>query len=219
MGLTLAQLREDVLDDLGMDTDDITQTKLDRALNKSYWEVTKKLKFRETDSQFYITLVAGTTNYDYTAYVSDFDAIRHVTIQDVPNASTTWQEVEQTDYENLMNDWNDDNVYQSMPTKYARYGNDIVFNWAPTGSYVVKVAYRKSLGDILVSGPSIPEEWHEIIQWGASSRLWESKGFPMRADRFAAKQATSIQTMIETESKEDRDYAFSAGRTVRRRYP
>lgn len=219
MGLTLAELREDVYDNLGMDQSDIDSGKIEQYLNRSYWELTKKLKFRQADAQVVLTMMIGQTTYPIADYISDFDAIRHITIQDYPITNEIWREVVQTDYSNLMDVEDAANVSQTVPTKYARFGDNIVFNSVPIYGYSVKIFYRKSLGNILLTGPSVPEEWHEALVYGAVSRAWRAQGSPMRADQASAFQFQLISTMIETETKEDRDYSRSTARLFRARYP
>jgi hypothetical protein len=219
MGMTLQDLRDDVYEALGMDSDDLSQAKVDQYLNRSYWEITKKLKFRENDQQFTLTLVPDQSNYAFTSYISDFDAIRHVAILDTLNSATQWGEVQQTDYDNLMNCATTDNINQACPVRYARFGDEIVFSPTPTYAYSVRISYRRTLGDILTNGPSIPDEWDEIISYGAIARAWRGKGSPMRGSDIARVQAEIISTMVSTESKEDRDYARSSASILRARYP
>jgi len=219
MGLTLAELREDIYDNLGMDASDISAGKIDQYLNRSYWELTKKLKFRQADAQVILTMVTGQNTYPISDYVSDFDSIRHITILEYPNTQNLWSEVTQTDYTNLMDIEDGTNTSQISPSKYARYENNIVFNSVPSNAYSVKIFYRKSLGNILSAGPSIPEEWHEALVYGAVARAWRAEGSDMKSNQAAAYQFQLISTMIETETKENRDYSHSTAKILRARYP
>lgn len=219
MALTLQDLREDVWESTGTDSSDVPQTKVDQLLNRSYWEVSKKLKFRETESQFTLTLVPEQNAYAFSSYINDFDAIRHVTIKDTVSDSNRWQEVQQMDYQNLMDVEDDENYPQTLPLRYARFNNQIVFYPTPSAAYPVRIAYKKTLGDILLNGPSLPEEWGEIISYGAIARLWIQLGAPMRASAISQKQAEIISTMVSVEAEEERDYARSSASILRTRYP
>lgn len=217
--MTLAELREEVYDNLGMDASDIDESKVDGYLNRAYWELTKKLKFRESDEVMTLTMNVGQTTYPISDYIFDFDVIRHVTLLEYPNNNDTWSEIQQTDYTNLMDTEDDSNVNNSVPTRYARFGNSIVFNAVPSYAYSVKIFYKKSLGNILSTGPGIPEEWHEAIAYGAIARAWRAEGSSMKSDQASAYQFQLISTLIETETEENRDYSLSAGKILRARYP
>jgi hypothetical protein len=219
MGLSLADLQEEIYDNLGMSQDDISLTKVNQNINRAFWEISKKLKFREQDDSFVITLTPGTNSYAIGAYISDLDAIRHLTILDTQNASTIWTPIQQTTYEELMDVENDTNPAYQIPTKYARFESSIVFNYLPSYAYQVKVWYKKSLGDVLISGPPVPEEWHEVIAYGATARCWINMGSVPKASQMRAMMTDILSTMIDTETKEERDYSMSSARLIKARYP
>lgn len=219
MPLSLSDLQSEVYSNLGMDQNDISLTKVNQNINRAFWEISKKLKFRQQDAEFTITLTPGQRSYSFSSYISDLDAIRHVTILDTQNASQVWNQLEQTDYEMLMDSEDDENPAYAIPTKYARFDNEIVFNAIPSFGYQVKIWYKKSLGDVLSSGPSVPEEWHELIAYRATARCWINMGSIPKATQMFAISDNIIRDMIETETKEEKDYSMSAARILRARYP
>lgn len=219
MPLSLADLQEEVYSNLGMDQNDISLAKVNKNINRSFWEISKKLKFRQQDAEVVITLTVDQRAYPLPSYISDLDAIRHVTILDTQNGSSVWEDLEQTDYENLMDGEEDTNYSTSIPTKYARFDDQIVFNYPPGYAYRVKVWYKKSLGDVLTAGPPIPEEWHELIAYRATARCWINMGSIPKATQMFAVSDNIIRDMIETETKEEKDYSMSSARILRARYP
>jgi len=219
MSLSLANLQEEIYDNLGMDQNDISLTKVNQNINRAFWEISKKLKFRQQDSEFVIVLTPGINTYSFASYVSDLDAVRHITILDTQVNSTTWNTIIQTDYENLMDAEDDTIPPTTIPTKYARFDDKIVFNYLPAYGYQVKVWYKKSLGDVLTTGPSIPEEWHELIAYRATARCWINKGSIPKATQMFAVSDNILRDLIETETKEEKDYSMSSARILRARYP
>lgn len=221
MGLTLTELEDEVYDNTGTEeTDpDLERPIVRQYLNRSYWEVDNKLNFRQQDNIYTFVMTPSVNSYPITNYVNDFAAIRHVTILDPVNDPSYWQEVIQTDYSNLLDEEDTQNPSQAVPTRYARYGNNIVFNVLPASAYQVKVLYKKKLGNIASGGPDIPEEWHEAILYGAIGRVWMRLSYTTRANQAFAYQTQLISTMLEAQSREDRDYSRSAGQIIRRKYP
>lgn len=219
MGLSLIELENDVYDMIGMNEDDISRPKIRSFLNRAYWQLTKTLKFKETDQIFSFSTASGVNFYLFESYVGDFDAIRRVTIIDTPNAGTISMPVIQTDYANLMDDADSTNVTQTIPRKYARYNEYITFDVIPQATYTVNIFYRKSLGNIADAGPGIPEEWHETLLYGAAARAWFDKGSYNKAQMAFTQQASMIQLLIPVETKEEKDFSMSSTRPLRRRYP
>jgi hypothetical protein len=219
MSLSLTQLEDDVYEMVGMNEDDLSRVKVRSFLNRAYWQLTKTLKFRETDQIFSFGTSSGVNFYLFESYVGDFSAIRRVTIYDTPNNGTYALPVVQTDYANLMDDAQTDNLNRAIPTKYARYNEYITFNYIPQDTYTVNIFYEKSLGDIQSAGPGIPEEWHETLLYGASARIFFDKGSATKAQIAFKQQADMIQLLVPTEVKEERDYSMSSVRPIRRRYP
>lgn len=215
MSYSLALLREDLRTSLGMDTDDLVDVAADRLLNRSWWEMQSAVRFSEGEGETTLALVEGTDSYSMPT--SDIMAIQSVVLQDIG----------ETDYHRLIriDDWNmfdkeDTNTGQrNIPTHYSRRGLLMIFWPTPDEAYSVLIKYRKTLQDLQTSGPEIPQEWHELILWGAVSRGFDLRGDTNRAQIFRNKQAMSLSILKSQEVKEVEDVRFSGFKLMRRGYP
>lgn len=217
MGLTLQNMRDQLRSHLGMDDLDIPDVDVDNFLNLSYWEITKKLNFREVEQYIDITLGIGTRTYPISSMNISFDSVRHVTIQDLDDES--WRPVNQVDYTTISDTLDDTPEAYDEPIRYARFNDNIVFDPNPDQAYTVRVQYRESLGDLISSGPGVPEEFHEIILLGGVHRAWLSKGNYNRSEAVMQRQLSLVSTIIEIPTKENIDYQSAAGKIIRTRYP
>lgn len=213
MSYTLALLREDLRTTLGMDSTELDNTATDRLLNRSWWELQSAVRFSEGEGETTLTLVDGTAEYDMPT--SDIMAIQSVVLQ----------EIDADDYNRLIriDDWNmfakRDDVDTDVPTHYSRRNDQLIFWPCPDEAYSVLIKYRKTLQDIQTTGPEIPQEWHELILWGAASRGFDLRGDVNRAQVFRNKQATSINFLKPQEIKETEDLRYSGFKPLRRKYP
>lgn len=212
MSLTLALLRTDLRTHLGMDTTDLPDADADRLLNRSWWALSSQLRFSAKDAEVYFDTTAGTRTY---AYVTNFDAIQKVVIQ----------YTNETDYTPLIriDDWNmydrrnDDE--QGFPTHYSWNNASLVLWPNPDAAYLVRVKYLKTLQDIQASGPETPQEWHEVVLWGAVSRGFFNLGDWTRGQQAQAQQAIYLQSLDLPEERALEDRKYSGMRVMRRQYP
>ena len=86
MSLSLGVLRDELRSHLGVDTDDMDNTVVDRLLNLSYWEIMDKFHLRETQSSTTLTTLAGTREYPVP---SDLDSLRISAIIDPTSGQHT----------------------------------------------------------------------------------------------------------------------------------
>lgn len=212
MSLTLALLREDLRDHLGKNSTNLPNDAADRLLNRAWWAISSQLRFNERDAEDTFTTVAGTDSYDIPA---DSDAIQRVVIQDTD--SSTWEPLTKID------DWNmfakKDDTDQSFPTHYSRRGSDFILWPCPNGAFEVRVKYLRTLDDIQASGPETPQEWHEVILWGAIARGYFSFGDWDRGSKAQAQQALYIASLDTEEVRETEDRVYSGVRIIKRKYP
>lgn len=212
MSYTLALLREDLRTSLGMDSDDLDNTAADRLLNRAWWELQSAVRFSEGEGETTLSLVDGTVAYAMPT--SDIMAIQSVVLED---SDDLWQRLIRID------DWNmfakRDDTETDTPTHYSRRNDELVFWPCPDEAYSVLIKYRKTLQDIQTSGPEIPQEWHELILWGAVSRGFDLRGDTNRAQIYRNKQAISLSLLKPQETKETEDVRFSGFTLMRRRYP
>lgn len=212
MSLTLALLREDLRDHLGKNSTTLPDVEADRLLNRTWWALSSQLRFSERDAEDSFTTVQGTDTY---AIPTDSEAIQRVVIQDTD--SSMWEALTKID------DWNmftkKDDTDQGFPTHYARRGDDFILWPNPSAEYDVRVKYLRTLADIQASGPEAPQEWHEVILWGAIARGYFSFGDWDRGAKAQQQQALYIQSLDTEEVRDTEDRAFSGMKVIRRKYP
>ena len=213
MSLSLTILREDLRTHLGMDIDDLPNTDADRLLNRAWWALSSQLRFSEKDAVHTFSTVAGTEEYPLP---TDSDAIQKVVIRE-PSQDDEW-----TPLINIA-DWNmfalQAEEPQQQPTHFSRRGSDFILWPTPDQVYDVRVKYLRTLADIQASGPEAPQEWHEVILWGAVSRGFYSIGDWTRGQQAQAQQSLMIQSLDTQETKDYEDRVFSGLQVYRRRYP
>ena len=213
MSYTLALLREDLRTSLGMDSTELDDTVTDRLLNRSWWEMQSAVRFSEGEGETTLSLVDGTR--EYAMPTSDIMAIQSVILQEID--ADTYNRLIRIDDWNMFPLRNDEDT--GLPTHYSRRDDEFVFHPCPDDAYSVRIKYRKTLQDLQTSGPEIPQEWHEVILWGAVSRGFDLRGDTNRAQIYRNKQAMSLQVLTPQEEKELEDVRYSGFMPLRRRYP
>lgn len=220
MSLTLALLREDLRTHLGMDSGDLDDTDADRLLNRSWWAVSSQLRFREREGVTTLALVAGTRSYSIPS-ISGFplDVIQRIVVQPNDGSSTTWEPLIKIDDWNMLEIQDDASDMQAQPERYSTREEEIIFNPTPDKAYTARIKYLKTLQDIQSSGPEAPQEWHEVILWGAISRGFFARGDWNRGTAAQNQQAIFLQTLDTQEDKNQEDRVYSGLKVIRRRYP
>lgn len=212
MSLTLALLRQDLRTHLGMDEDDLPNTDADRLLNRAWWPIAAQVGFHEKDAETSFLTVAGTRSYSIP---TDSDAIQRVVAQgpddDGYYALTKiddWSIFEKRDDED-----------QAAPTHYSRRGDQFILWPNPDDEYTVLVKYQQTLTDIDASGPGVPQEWHEVILWGAVNRGFLLRGDFNRASAAQNQQGLYLNSLTTQKDREHEDRHLSGLRVLKRRYP
>jgi len=212
MSLTLALLREDLRSHLGVDDDDLDDTAADRLLNRSWWALAAQLKFNEKEAETSFTTTSGTASYPIP---TDSDAIQRVVIQGPDDDGV--------DPLIKISDWNmfalTNTEDTTRPTHYARRDDDFILHPTPDDTYTVYVKYLRTLADIEASGPDAPQEWHEVVLWGAVSRGFYILGDWTRGKDAQAQQALFIQSLDTQSERETVDRPYSGMKVLKRRYP
>ena len=212
MSLSLALLRSDLRDHLGVDVDDMPDADADRLLNRAWWPLAAQLRFNEKDAEYSFTTVAGTQDY---AFPSDSDAVERVVIYDTN--SEEWVPLSKVD------DWNmfakQDNDEDALPAFYSRRGNEFILFPVPDDEYDVRVKYQQTLVDLQSSGPNVPQEWHEAILWGAVSRGFFILGDWARGKEAQNQQVIHIASLDTQEERETIDRTMIGLKVLKRRYP
>jgi hypothetical protein len=213
MSLSLTLLRDDLRTHLGMDVVDLPDLDADRLLNRSWWAMSSQLRFSEKDATHSFNTVAGTNSY---ALPTDSDAIQKVIIQ--PDGEEDWASLSK------INDWNmftlsANTEDEGFPTHYSRRDYNFILWPTPDDVYPASVKYLKTLQDIQSSGPEAPQEWHEVVLWGAISRGFFARGDWARGNAAQAQQAIYLQALDTHEDRDQEDKIYSGLRPLRRRYP
>jgi hypothetical protein len=181
-------------------------------LNRTWWALASQLRFNERDAEDSFTTTADTESYTLPV---DSDAVQRVVIQDTD--SSDWIALKRID------DWTmfplKDTTDTAIPSHYSRRGDDFILWPIPDDEYDVRVKYLRTLDDIQASGPDAPQEWHEVILWGAIARGFFADGDWDRGTKAQAQQALYIQSLDTEEVRETEDRVYSGVRVLRRQYP
>ena len=212
MSLSLAILREDLRSHLGQDSTDLPDAQADRLLNRSWWAIASQLRFNEKDAETSFITVPGTQTYSIPP---DSDAIQRVVIQGADDSGV--------DPLIKISDWNmfalKDDEDTERPTHYSRRDGEFILYPIPDAEYTVYVKYLRTLADIESSGPDAPQEWHEVVLWGAVSRGFFIRGDWNRGNLAQNQQALYLQSLSTQNERETVDRPYSGMKVLRRRYP
>lgn len=220
MGLDIVSLRRQLREHCGLigddqselpDTDTSDKTGADTYLNRSYWEILDKYKFRDKEVIASFPTVVGTAFYHIP---SSFEALQNISIKDINTGQYTPLDRITTDvYNQIFIDTTDD---YSKPEKYVRQGNGIRLWRTPDAIYTLKLLYWAELVDLSTGNPDplIPREWHEVILFGALARaLMGVSRDNLGAQVARGWQSSLINNMTLTEEKE-KDDSHRAGLEV-----
>ena len=209
MGLTLANLRSELLSHLGMETADFPNgnTDIDLLINRSWWEVMDKLDFREKEATRSFTCTSGTNTYTIaTAFGSAtiFDAIRKVTLLGGDEGEDDEQQsvLDQMTIDVFNQLYNSDEDNEAQPTHYIRDGSNLILYPTPNAAYVFTLYYQAILADVPSGGPVIPQSWHEVILYGALWRGYLRVGDYNRANGAKSHQLGLISSSTPVKAKE-----------------
>jgi hypothetical protein len=216
MSMTLQEIRDELRRAAGVNSTTHPDSIIDPFIQRSYWELQDKVDFREKEAKLDFSLVVGTNVYSTTTLASDFDNIIHLSI--LPQDSTAWVELDRKDFTYITDNRDDDTDARAQPEYYARFGSSIYFIPTPDYAYSVTMVYRKVLGDVGTSGPSIPTVWHEFVFLGALQRLYYTLGEFNRASAVRNERDSLIITTPTTSTKERMDSSRAGISILRQRY-
>jgi hypothetical protein len=172
-------------------------------LNRSYWDIIDKYKFREKETSVVFQTIPGVRRYNMP---TPFEALQQLSIEDLNSFKhKVLKNITKFEYENrYIND--PAGTQQKKPWAYFREGACAVLFPTPDQAYNITLKYWTVLSDLdLVGVPPIPQSWHEIILAGAIWRgFWRGGDYErMRASQAA--WAEMINSQVTTESKEETD--------------
>lgn len=211
MSLDLTSLRRQLRESIGLEGDDTTnlpdvdtavKTGADTYLNRSYWELLDKYKFREKELTATFPTVAGTKFYKVP---SPFEALQGVAIEDPDSLEhTPLDRITADVYEQQFKDLDSD---QGKPEAYFREGDGIRLWRTPDAVYEITLHYWTVLSDLIPgSSPGIPQNWHEILLFGAVWRAFIGvNGDYISAQAAKAHQISLVEGTSLPEEKEQFD--------------
>lgn len=204
------QLREGI----GLEGDDLTNLPdVDSAaktgavtyLNRAYWELLDKFKFREKETNDTFVTVIGTESY---AAPVPFEALKSIAIEDpnslkhTPLNPMTADELEQLRITSSSTD------AQGYPTKYYREKNQIILWPVPDAVYTIFRHYWTTLADLASGGlTAFPtQNWDEVLLFGGIWRAFIGvNGDYISAQAAKAHQISLIEGTSVNEDKEKVD--------------
>ncbi len=218
MGLSLAQLRTELRDHLGVDTTELDDTAAELLLNRSWWKVADNYKFKQKEATASFNTVAGQEAYliDTIDGSVGAESIQNLNIKDVN--SLDYDPLTQGDETRFSAMRTLNTSVRGRPEHYIHRGTDILLYPIPDAVYSIKMNYLSVLND-LSTALTIPQAWHEAILYGA---IW--RGFAKFGDynRSAMAKATQFELLNTQEPIAERelkaDNQFASVQVLRRSY-
>lgn len=213
MGLSVAQIDDELQRLCGIDDDDFSPAERLLWINRSFWEITAKFDFREKEGSYTLPTIDGTN--EYTVPV-DLEAVQTVSITEVDGFTST--QLTRITKEQYQNSFTSNTNLREIPARYYREGNKIIFLPVPNAAYNIVIKYLKTLSDLIDGGSVVlPQEWHELILFGACYRGFLVMNDKVSAEFYRNQQANLTATTIPTEAKEEKDSRFAAVDVITRR--
>lgn len=206
MGLSVNQLINELRATCGVDEDDLPMTDAELLLNRSWWDLTNKVDFRETEMSATFNTVAGAERYEIGP---PFEAIHSISVYD--STVDKWQLIDVFDTRVYDSNLKANTLERGLPTNYYRENKAIVMWPTPDAAYEIKIRYKITLADLAAGGsaPVIPQEWHEIILLGAAWRCYQRLGDMARKDSIKNDWLGLINNTLDVKSEEKVDTKFA----------
>lgn len=205
MAILVASLITEVRNHTGTDVTDLSDTDVTLLLNRAYWELIDRFKFREKEALATIVTVGGTNLYNVP---SPFEAIQLFAIED-PITFKHDPLIRMTEYDFEQNFTNNPSKSDfDKPIKYFRRGNQVYLWRTPDKAYTITVYYWTTLADLDPSSNNtvpIPQVWDEIILWGGIARAYKRLGDFARGQASQAEQDRLITQRVLVVAKEEVD--------------
>lgn len=212
MSLNITSLRRELREHCSLIGDDegeipnvdtADKTGADTYLNRAYWEILDKYKFREKEVIASFPTVSG-TNFYHTP--SSFESLQGLSIVDLYSDQHTPLDRITTDvYEQTYVGRTD---AQGKPEQYVVEGDGIRLLPTPDNIYTIKIRYWSELADLSTGNidPLIPRAWHEVILFGGVARAMMGATRDQNGALAArAWQQSLINGMSSEEEKEQID--------------
>lgn len=197
----------------GLDSTELSDTDALLLLNRAYWELLDRYKFREKETTATFSIDKGTTFFDIPV---PFEAIQLLSIEDVNTFQhSTLDRMSKFEYENLLN-LNPDESAQAKPKKYLRENAGIRPWPIPDQCYSLTITYWTTLSDLVNTGgnlPGPPQIWGEVILQGAIARGFRKLGDYTRA-KAAMDEFERLNTTYELVPSKEAGDTHRAGMNV-----
>lgn len=216
MGLSLAQLRSELRDHLGVDSTELIDADADLLLNRSWWKVADNYKFKEKEATSSFNTVAGTESYALGTVAATAESIQNLSIKDVN--SLDYDALTQIDETRFVGMRTANTSVRGKPEYYIHRGTNILLFPIPDAVYSIKIDYLATLADVSTA-LAVPQAWHEAVLYGA---IW--RGFAKFGDynRSALAKATQYELLNTQEPVAERelkaDNQFAGVQVLRRSY-
>jgi len=203
MTITLQDFREDTRKHLGLELDesDMDNIEVDKIINRSYTELLAKYKFRAEECRATFPIVKDNV---FISIPTDQDHIRMLSIEDPDDQSKV--KLIKVSRERYIEELGSP-TSRGKPVFYERENKGIKFAPVPDKAYTLEIIFNGVLSqlDELNTIPEMPQQWHEIILFGAIYRGFQGLGELKRAEFFRAQQTNIIAGLVETEGEESTD--------------
>lgn len=175
MSLSMISLRRQLREHCGLigndeseipDQDTDEKTGCDTYLNRAYWEILDKYKFREKEVIASFVTIASTPFYHVPTLL---EALQSLAIKDNnSDAYTPLDPMTSDEYNQVFVNTTDN---EGKPEKYLRETSGIRLWPTPDDVYTLKIRYWSVLSDLSDTvDPTIPQVWHEVILFGGVAR-------------------------------------------------
>src|SRR5437879_1056117 len=189
----------------GTDSSDLSDPDVLLLLNRSFWDLIDRFKFREKEVIATFSTVAGTNFYQVP---SPFEAIQGFAIED-PITFRHDPLIRMTEYDYEQNFTNNpDQSDFDKPIKYFRKGNGVLLWKTPDKVYTITIYYWTTLSDLDQSNNNvvpIPQVWDEIILWGGIAGAYKRLGDFARGQAAQSEQDRLITERVLVIAKEEID--------------
>lgn len=213
MGMELEVLRDELREHVGVDADDLPDPEADLLLNRSFWELMNKFRFRETECTAESTLTVGDAFLSLPVAPHLFDALRKISYKDP--TSLEWRVIRRQTIDSLENRASDDVEDRGPPCWYTRDQNGIrlqsVGGAGVDLAYEFRIKYWVTLEDVDDTNTEVPlpQVWHEILLYGAVWRLYRRLGNHPLGREMRNTQIDLINSTAAVEGKEEEDSQMS----------
>ncbi len=213
MGIELETLRDELRQHVGVDTDDLDDNDADLLLNRSFWELMNKFRFRETECTAESTLAIGDRFLSLPLPPHLFEALRKISVQNIETLE--WDVLTRISLTTHENSASDDIEDRGPPCFYFREQNGIRLQSVGGGgvdrTYKIRVKYWQTLIDLDDQNTEValPQVWHEILLYGGVWRLYRRLGNHPLGREMRNTQIDLINSTAAVEAKEEEDSQMS----------